>query len=200
MSHLEIHQILDLVGGSGAADDQRHLQDCEACRHQLEVWRGWVGDLREVESNAVDESEMHQLRVLFRELGPVSGGRNWVARLFRGLQPVAAAAVRGGLSSSLEAYEAGPYEIVLQIRPSNTDGRFDLQGQVTSGGEPAPKGTHLVVTSEQGHVDRTSVDAHGEFRMTAIPEGPCRLVWFGDGETIELDGLTVGEQDGVDCD
>ena len=200
MSHQEIHQILDLVGGSGAADEQRHLQDCEVCRQQVEVWRGRVGDLRELKSNQVDASEMHLLRALYRELGPRSASRRWVARLSSGLEPASAAAVRGGLSSTLKAYEAGPFEIVLQIRPSNTEGRFDLQGQVARGGEPVAKGTHMVVTSEQGHVDRASVDAHGEFRITAVPEGLCRLVWFGDGEHFEVDALTVGGRDGVGRD
>ena len=141
---------------------------------------------------------MHLLRVLYRELGPVSVGRNWVARLIRSLEPAATAAVRGGLSSTLKAYEAGPYEIVLQIRPSDFEGRFDLQGQVATGGEPIPTGMHVIVTSEQGHADRASVDTHGEFRLTAVPEGLCRLVWCGDGERIELDALTVGEPDGID--
>ncbi len=200
MSHLEIHRIFDLIGGLGTAQDELHLQDCDGCRCRLEVWRDRLGDLRELESNAVDSSELHLLRALYRELGPRSAGRSWVARLMNGLEPASAAAVRGGLSSTLRAYEAGPFEIVLQTRPSNTEGRFDLQGQVASGGEPIPKGTHVVVTSEQGHVDRTSVDAHGEFRITAVPEGLCRLVWFGNGERIELDALAVGEQDGVSCD
>ncbi len=198
MSHLEIHRIFDLIGGLGTADDQSHVEGCEGCRRQLEVWRGRLGDLRELESNAVDGSEMHLLRVLYRELGPVSVGRNWVARLIRSLEPAATAAVRGGLSSTLKAYEAGPYEIVLQIRPSDFEGRFDLQGQVATGGEPIPTGMHVIVTSEQGHADRASVDTHGEFRLTAVPEGLCRLVWCGDGERIELDALTVGEPDGID--
>jgi hypothetical protein len=175
MSHLEIHRIFDLIGGLGTADDQSHVEDCEGCRRQLEVWRGRLGDLRELESNAVDASEMHLLRVLYRELGPVSVGRNWVARLIRSLEPAATAAVRGGLSSTLNAYEAGPYEIVLQIRPSDTEGRFDLQGQVASDGERMPKGTYVVVTSDLGHADRAAIDAHGEFRLTAVPEGQCRL-------------------------
>jgi len=200
MSHLETHQILDLVNGSGVAEDQRHLRDCEVCRRQVDVWRSRVGDLRELESNVVDTQEMHLLRALYRELGPRSDRRNWVARVISSLEPVPAAAVRGGLSSTLKAFEAGPFEIVLQIRPSNKVGRFDLQGQVASDGEPIPKGAHVVVTSEQGHVDRTSVDAHGEFRFIAVPEGLCRLVWFGDGARIELDELAVGEQDGVDRD
>jgi len=198
MSHLEIHQIFDLIGGLDDADDQRHLQDCQVCRRQLEVWRDRLGDLRELESNAVDASEMHMLRVLFRELGPAPVGRNWVAQLIRGPEPVAAAAVRGGLSSILKAYEAGPFEIVLQIRPSETEGRFDLQGQVSSDPDRVPKSAHVVLTSEQGHADRAAVDAFGEFRLTAVPEGLCRLVWSGDGERIELDELTVGEPDGVD--
>ena len=198
MSHLEIHRIFDLIGGLGTADDQSHLEGCDACSRQLEVWRGRLGDLRELESNAVDASEMHMLRVLYRELGPAPAGLNWVAQLIRGSVPAAAAAVRGGLSSTLNAYQAGPYEIVVQIRPSKVEGRFDLQGQLASDEAEVPKNARVVFTSELGYVDQAGLDAYGEFRLTAVPEGPYRLVWCGDGERIELDVLAVGESDDVD--
>ena len=198
MSHLEFDRIFDLMGGSGTAEEASHLADCDVCRRQLELWRTRVDDLREIESNAVDMAEIHNLRVLFREFGPSPADRSWVARLIRSSQPVAAEAVRGGLAATFEAYDAGPYQIVLQVSPSEAEGRFDLQGQVAGDGSRVPVSTQVVLTSERGYADRATVDAFGEFRIAGVPEGPCRLVWYGGGERIDLDGLQIGECDDDD--
>jgi hypothetical protein len=56
----------------------------------------------------------------------------------------------------------------------------------------------VVLTSEWGYADRTTVDAFGEFRIAGVPEGPCRLVWRGGDERIDLDDLHVGESDDDD--
>jgi hypothetical protein len=53
-----------------------------------------------------------------------------------------------------------------------------------------------VVSSDLGHADRAAVDSFGEFHLSGVPEGTCRLVWYGKGERIKLDGFTVGEPDG----
>ena len=115
-----------------------------------------------------------------------------------GQDPAAAEAVRGGLAATFAAYEAGPYQIVLQVSPSEIEGRFDLQGQVAGDGSRAPASTQVVLTSDHGFADRAMVDAFGEFRITGVPEGPCRLAWYGGGERIDLDGLNVGECDDDD--
>ncbi len=198
MSHLEFDRLFDLMGGSGTAEEASHLADCDVCRRQLELWRTRVDDLREIESSAVDMAEIHNLRVLFREFGPSPADRSWVARLIRSSQPVAAEAVRGGLAATLEAYDAGPYQIVLQVSPSEAEGRFDLQGQVAGDGSRVPVSTQVVLTSERGFADRATVDAFGEFRIAGVPEGPCRLVWYGGGERIDLDSLRIGECDDDD--
>jgi hypothetical protein len=198
MSHLEFDRIFDLMGGSGTAEEASHLADCDVCRRQLDLWRTRVDDLREIESNAVDMAEIHNLRVLFREFGPSPADHSWVARLIRSSQPVAAEAVRGGLAATFEAYDAGPYQIVLQVSPSEAEGRFDLQGQVAGDGSRVPVSTQVVLTSERGYADRATVDAFGEFRIAGVPEGPCRLVWYGGGERIDLDGLQIGECDDDD--
>lgn len=198
MSHLDLDRIFDLLGGSGTAEETSHLEECDICRRQLELWRTRVDDLRTVESNAVTPAEMHNLRVLFREFGPSPANRSWAARLIRSSQPAAAAAVRGGLAPTFAAYEAGPYQIVLQVSPSETEGRFDLQGQVAGDGRQIPASSQVVLSSGRGYADRVTVDSFGEFRIAGVPEGPCRLVWYGGGERIDLDGLRVGECDGDD--
>lgn len=194
MSHLGFDRIFDHLGGTGTADEAKHLEGCEACRQQLADWRAKLGDLRELEANAVEGSEMHKLRVLFRELGPSPADRGWVARLIRGSQPPEAVAVRGGLSASFQAYEAGPYEVLVQTVPSRIEGRFDVQGQVVGGGGEFPKASQVVLSSVDGYGFRAACDVFGEFRLEGVPEGTCRLVWIGHGERIELDALTVGER------
>jgi len=165
--------------------------------------RGRLDDIEAIVLTHGHEDHVGALPYVLKEIGvppAIYGGRLTVGLVRSKLEEHKLKDVPIEEIEAGERREAGPFEIVLQIRPSNKVGRFDLQGQVASDGEPIPKGAHVVVTSEQGHVDRTSVDAHGEFRFIAVPEGLCRLVWFGDGARIELDELAVGEQDGVDRD
>lgn len=198
MSHLDLDRLFDLMGGSGTAAESSHLADCDVCRRQFESWRTRLEDLREIEFNRMSAPEMHNLRVLFREFGPSPATRSWVARLVRSSQPSAAEAVRGGLAATFAAYEAGPYQIVLQVSPSETEGRYDLQGQVSGEGSGLPATTEMVLTSDLGFADRTTVDAFGEFRIAGVPGGPCRLVWYGGVERIDFEGLDVGERDDDD--
>jgi hypothetical protein len=198
MSHLEFDRIFDLMGCSVTAEDTSHVSDCEVCRRRLDLWRTRLDDLREIGSNPVSEAEKHNLRALFRELGPSPAIRNLAARLIRTSEPVGAGAVRGGLAATFAAYEAGPYQIVLQLGASQTEGRFDIQGQVVGEGRRVPSSTQVVLTSEAGFADLAPVDTFGEFRLAGVPEGPWRLVWYGGGERIELEGLDVGECDDED--
>ena len=112
--------------------------------------------------------------------------------------PSAAEAVRGGLAATFAAYEAGPYQIVLQVSPSESEGRYDLQGQVAGEGSSLPATTEMVLTSDRGFADRTTVDAFGEFRIAGVPRGLCRLVWYGGVERIDFEGLNLGESDDDD--
>jgi len=193
MSHLDIDRVLAAVAGQATAAEQSHLDQCAPCRTEVEAWRMRVAELRELEANAVEATEMHNLQVLFRVFGPTPAGNSWMARLVRSSEP-APAPVRGALTVTFEAYRAGPYEIVLQIGPSEVEGRFDLQGQVEAEAGETPVGAQVVLTSEGGHVGRAHLDDFGEFRLTGVPEGPCRLAWsIGDGR-IDLDPLFVGER------
>jgi len=198
MSHLDFDHLFDLMGDSGNAEDASHLAECDVCRRRLELWRIRFDDLRAIEANVVTTAEIHNLRVLFREYGPSPDARSWAARLVRSSQLPAAEPVRGGLAATFAAYEAGPYQIVLQVSPSEKEGRFDLQGQVASEASHVPASTEVVLTSEHGYADRVTVDSFGEFRMAGVPVGLCRLVWYGGGERIDLDGLNVGGGDGDD--
>jgi hypothetical protein len=191
MSHLDIIHVLSVLNGNGSSADHSHLEECASCRRDLDSWRPRLSDLRDLETNAVEASELHNLRVLFRQLGPASIVRSWVARLIRGPK-LAVESVRGGLEASLGAYQAGPYEIVVQIRPSSFEGRFDVHGQVMREDGMVPESTHVVLTSLDGHVDRAELDRFGEFQLAAVPAGPIRMVWFAGDSRIDLEELAVG--------
>lgn len=191
MNHLDIVHVLSVLAGNGSSADHSHLEECTSCRRDLEAWRPRLSDLRDLETTAVEASELHNLRVLFRQLGPASNVRSWVARLIRGPELVAES-VRGGLESSLGAYQAGPYEIVVQIRPSAVEGRFDVHGQVAREDGRAPENARVVLTSLDGHVDRAELDRFGEFQLAAVPAGSVRMVWFAGKSRIDLEELAVG--------
>jgi hypothetical protein len=196
MKHLETYRVIDLVRGRGNTEERAHLAGCALCSGRLELWRSRLADLRQLEACALEASEVHNLRALYRELGPPQTTlRRWVAKLVHSSEP-APAAVRGGLAATLDGYEAGPYQIVVQVRPSDIAGRYDLQGQVTGDRNDAGTSTRVVLTSDEGYADSAQVDRFGEFRMVGVPAGPYRIVWFGGGERIELERLEVGEREG----
>lgn len=172
------------------------MAGCDVCSRLLDLWRTRLEDLRDVEQNRLDNFEIHRLRVLFRELGPSPDTRRWVARLFRSSVPETAVAVRGSLAATLEAYKAGPYQIVLQTRPSEREGRFDLHGQLTVESDEVPPGMQVVLTTDAGFAERASIDAFGEFSVIGVPRGACRFACYNADERIEFDGLEIGEGDG----
>lgn len=191
MSHLDIVQLLSVVAGEETAQERTHLDGCASCSHELEVWRPRVEGLRELASSTVDPAEIHNLRVLFRSLGPRPEDRSWVARVLRGRELVEAP-VRGGLAASLGAYRAGPYEIVIEVRPSEFEGRFDVHGQVVDDDCIAPEHAEVVLTSPEGYADRAQLDAYGEFRLVGVPPGSSRLAWIVGDSRIDLEELEIG--------
>jgi len=132
------------------------------------------------------------LLALFRHLGPSPAGRSWIASLVRSSEP-AAAAVRGSAVSTLQAYRAGPWEIVVQIRPTALPGSFDLQGQVVDDEDRAPGESEVVLLSDGGFVDRAATDEFGEFRFRGVPAGPYRALWLMADGRIEVESLPVGD-------
>jgi hypothetical protein len=192
MSHLDVVRLLSVLKGEGTAHERAHLDGCANCSHELEVWRPRLAGLRELASSTVAPAEFHNLRVLFRSLGPRPEGRSWVARMLHGPE-LAAAPVRGGLEATLGAYRAGPYEIVIEVRPSEIKGRFDVHGQVVDDDGVAPEPAEVVLTSPEGYADRVRLDAYGEFRLVGVPPGRSRLAWVVGDSRIDLEELEIGE-------
>lgn len=192
MRHLGVDRVLAVLGGEGTEGERAHLGECAGCSRDLDAWRLRLCDLRELESNAVETSEIHNLRVLFRQLGPRSEGISWVARLVRGPE-LATEPVRGGLSASFGAYRAGPFEIVVQARPAESEGRYEIQGQIANVDDAAPVEASVIVISRDGYVERTALDSFGEFRFEDVPAEPSRLVWIVGDTRIDLLEVNVGE-------
>lgn len=196
MSHLTTDRFFDLIGGSASAEEASHVAECDRCRQLLEQWRTRLEDLRDVEQSRLDTFEIHSLRALYRELGPSPNTRRWVARLIRSSVPDTAVAVRGSLAATLEAYEAGPYQIVLQTCPSDREGRFDLHGQLSVESDEVPPGMQAVLTTDGGFAEQASIDAFGEFSIIGVPREACRLACCNADERIEFEGFETGEGDG----
>lgn len=193
MKHLDIDRVLAVLSGGGTEAEAEHVEDCGSCRQELSLWQRRVCDLRELERNALEPGELHSLAVMFRVHGPVSAGQSWVARLVGGSEP-AVAAVRGGLTSTFGAYRAGPFQILIQVRPSRDEGRYDVQGQVVHENGDAPAGGTAVVLGEDGHADQTVLDTYGEFGFAGLPAGACRLRWLLGDDRIDLETLAVGDE------
>ena len=194
MTHLDIDRVIAASGGEMTAEEKVHLAGCVSCRGEIASWRQRINDLREIEASPVDAGEIHNLLALFRHLGPSPAGRSWIASLVRSSEP-AAAAVRGSAASTLQAYRAGPWEIVVQIRPTALPDRFDLQGQVVDNEDRAPGESEVVLLSAGGYVDRAATDEFGEFRFRGVPAGPYRALWMMADGRIEVESLTVGDGD-----
>jgi len=191
MTHLDIDRVVAALDGETTTAEQEHLAGCDACRGEIAAWRRRLDDLREIEASAVDEGEIHNLLALYRHLGPSPTGRSWIASLIRSSEP-AAAAVRGSAASTLRAYRADRWEVVLQVRPTAVAGRFDLQGQVVDDEDRAPESSEVVLLSEQGYVDRAATDEFGEFQFHDVPAGRYRALWLMTDGRIEVELLPVG--------
>jgi len=194
MSHLEVDQFVGILRGRGSEDERCHLEGCTLCRAELDTWRRRLPVLGDLLTGSLADTELHRLRVLFRQLGP-AGRKNRRATLVKtsGPRPAAAmVAVRGTLAASLEEYEAGPWKIVLQVRPSDAEARFDVHGQMSSRDGASLPGGDVMVSSDDGHSLRTTLDGFGEFRFRGMPEGVYRATWVVGAERIEISGLEIG--------
>jgi len=197
MAHLEVDRLVGVLTGFGLEIELAHIERCAGCRAELDSWKRRLPVLKELTADAIDGDEEHLLRVMFRQLGPVER-RSWIARLVRrsepGPEPVMAVA-RGAVSSSLEEYSAGPWSIVLQIRPSDTNDGFDVHGQLCGSGGERRDGGDVVLASDRGHGWRATLDSYGEFRLSGLPADTYSASWVLGEEHIDLSDLKIGDPD-----
>jgi len=199
MSHLDDASILDLLAGAGDQTAREHLEACEMCRAELEAWRGRMEILRDMEAEEIGPSEEHQLRVLFRQLGPAPARGRWLARVMA--QPAqgmeGAMAVRGALSSTLTHYRAGGRSVIVQIIPNAGGESYEVHGRVVA--DPsAIAGSAVVLHSPDGAGGATEPDPLGEFHFQSMPAGSYRLTWASAAGRLDVEGLTIGSGNGAE--
>jgi hypothetical protein len=194
MKHLDVDRVIEAVAGRASDAERVHVDTCDRCRSEVESWREDLEALRELEAESLSDGELHRLRVMFRQLGPAREKPSLVARLIRRSEPAAAAAVRGGVTSTFEEYQAGPFGVVLQIRPAGHD-VFDVHGQLSSDLGAVGPDAVAVLSSEDGWVGRAALDAHGEFRLHGVPAGPYALFWSVHDDRVRIDRLWIGDDD-----
>jgi hypothetical protein len=193
MRHLDIDHIISALNGTATGRDQTHLEGCIRCQEDLEAWRRRLDDLRDIESNALTESELHNLRSMFRHYGPTPARQSWLARLVRRSEPTpVAVAARGSLSTTFEEYRAGPWSLVIQIRPSGAADLYDIHGQLT-GAEV--RGGELLLTSDLGFGERSQLDSYGEFHLPGVPAGAYDATCLVGDARIDLKNLDIGDTD-----
>jgi hypothetical protein len=193
MKHLDIDHIISALDGTATGQDRAHLEECTRCQQDLESWRQRLRELREMESVSLNESEIHNLRAMFRHYGPAPERQSWIARLVRRSEPTpVAVTARGGLSTTFEEYQAGPWGLVIQVKPSSGADLYDIHGQLT--GAEVREG-ELLLTSDLGFGERRPLDSYGEFHLPGVPAGAYDATCLIGDVRIELKNLDVGDTD-----
>lgn len=194
MSHLDTAALFDALAGKETRDARDHLTMCARCRDELDEWQGHVALLRELEAEEVDASEEHQLRVLFRQLGPSPRRRRWLARLVSpSPDALQAEGVRGALAPTLSQYSTGEVTLIVQVSPVPKDRRFNVHGRVVTGDLGRTEGSLIVLSSAAGFGHMLQPDPLGEFHFAAVPAGRYRMTWaFADGH-VDVEDLVIGE-------
>lgn len=197
MDHLEDARIIDLLDGADDVEASRHLRSCPACNAEVGRWEQRLIGLRALEREAVSDSELHRLQVMYRQLGPKREPvSTWVARIVRGSpgSEVGTVATRsGGPASRFVEYAAGPFGVVLQVGPS-TEGGSVIHGQILAA-EPSPEaGGRLVVSDDHGRSFVGDISRHGEFHLEGVPDGVYGATWLLADGRVELDELQIGAE------
>jgi hypothetical protein len=196
MAHLDVGRIVEAVTAGVSAEERAHLRECPNCRGELEAWRRHLQGLRELEADDLDPTEIHLLRALFRELGPSPKRSSWIAQLVRRSEPaLAEEAARGTFFTTFEEYRAGPWELVIQVKPLDAEQRYDVYGQLTGDEAQVSEGAGALLTSDSGFGELVRLDAFGEFKFHRVPMGTYNASWQLGEESIELGELHIGEVD-----
>jgi len=149
----------------------------------------------ELESQPVDEGELHRLGVLFRHRGPAPAGlREWLASLLVTATPDMAT-VRGGAAQQLLEYEAGPHRLMLELLPRLDQPAVDLHGQLFTDDEEAGRAGVVVSWGGTEQVS-TETDELGEFHLPGLPVGSYRLTCHLPQSRIVIANL-AGPEDGA---
>ncbi len=192
MNHLGESQIIDLMCGEKGGQAADHLDSCVRCRRLHRRWIGRLESLRDLHRETLDQAELHNLRVMYRHLGPrPSLGRRWAARLVRASDGQLAA-VRGVASGTILEFSAGPYGVLLRVGTPDRRSTVAVYGQLTRGEDAGDLTGRASFAAGDGSTYVCDVDQFGEFFLPAGKPGRYRVqLWIG-GEIVAIDDLEIG--------
>ena len=195
MDHMSEGQIIDLIQGEGPSDAEGHIAQCSECRSVQHLWVERIEALREMSRETLDDSELHHLRVLYRQLGP---GQNrtalWIARLVRS-SAAAPAAARGLVSGQIMEYNAGPYVLMLRVGAQGSRSAVSVIGQIASVEEDRKIGGTFALTPPNGQVLMSDVDEFGEFSLNGVVPGCYRGTWWFGDQFMVVHDVEIGTDD-----
>lgn len=197
MTHPTDAAVVDFLRHATDETLAEHLEQCSACGRRAETWREILRGLTELETERVDSGELHRLLALYRCRGPAPGGvRQWLATLVRS-SATAAAALRGHAETVVQEHRAGPFQIILAIRPDQRDG-FRVRGQIIDDEDQSTAGD-AVLSANSGRTIEAAIDEFGEFALGEVPTGRHRLLLAMARTRVVIDGIDVGGE-GADAD
>jgi len=195
MDHLTETQIIDLIGGEDADGAEVHLEACERCRSARTVWEDRIEGLREMSREGLDESELHCLRVLYRQLGPGRARpQSLIARLVR-TSATAPAATRGIAAGEIMEFGAETHTLMLRVGARGPRSTVSVVGQIASAGGGRRIGGIFALTPPDGRVRLSDVDQFGEFQLTDVPPGGYRGTWWFEDQLMVVPDVEIGTDD-----
>lgn len=195
MDHTTETQIIELLQGEDLPEVDAHLKDCDPCRSLQRLWSDRMDDLRSLDRESLDDSEIHRLRVLYRHLGPAeSHVTRWLATLVRSSR-TAPVAARGLVTGEIMEYSAGPFNIMLQVGARGPRSQTSVVGQIgTTEADRGIGGTFSVI-SATGHERFSDVDEFGEFHLEDLPVGTYRGAWRFEDQMLIVPSIEIETDD-----
>lgn len=195
MDHTTETQIIELLQGEDLPEVDAHLKDCDPCRSLQRLWSDRMDDLRSLDRESLDDSEIHRLRVLYRHLGPAeSHVTRWLATLVRSSR-TAPSAARGLVTGEIMEYSAGPFNIMLQVGARGPRSQTSVVGQIGTTETDRGIGGTFSVISATGHERFSDVDEFGEFHLEDLPVGTYRGAWRFEDQMLIVPSIEIETDD-----
>lgn len=195
MEHLTEAHIIDLIEGDGSSEAEAHFAGCPECRSQERLWVDRIEALREMSREGVDDSELHHLKVLFRQLGPGPGrAPRWIASLVRS-SAASPAAARGVASGEIMEYNAGPYTLMLRVGARGSRSTVSVIGQIATVDQDRGIGGTFALTPPSGRVRLSDIDQFGEFALPEVTPGTYQGTWWFGDQIMVVDNVGIATDD-----
>ncbi len=192
MNHLSESQVIDLICGEDIAEAAEHLKSCRRCHHLHRSWIRRMDSLRDLHRESLDDAELHNLRAMYRHLGPKpSLGTRWPATLVRA-SDAPLAAVRGTTAGTILEFSAGPYNVMFRVGTPDRRSTVAVYGQLTSGEGTGDLAGRASFTAGDGTTFICDVDRFGEFFLPDGTAGRYRVQLWINGGIVEIEELQFG--------